>query len=63
MKKIYNAPQSTCIRLYIENDLANLVLMSGGDSPTLTTEDEILSNKKENPIWGESKSGMWDNMK
>ena len=62
MKKIYNAPQSTCIRLYIENDLANLVLMSGGDAPTLT-EDEILSNKKENPIWGESKSGMWDNMK
>lgn len=63
MKKIYNAPQSTCIRLYIENDLANLVLMSGGDAPTLTTEDDILSNKKENPIWGESKSGMWDNMK
>ena len=62
MKKIYSAPQSTCIRLYIENDLANLVLMSGGDAPTLT-EDEILSNKKENPIWGESKSGMWDNMK
>lgn len=62
MKKIYNAPQSTCIRLYAENDLANLVLMSGGDAPTLTTEDDILSNKKDNPIWGESKSGMWDNM-
>lgn len=62
MKKIYNAPQSTRIRLYAENDLANLVLMSGGDAPTLTTEDDILSNKKDNPIWGESKSGMWDNM-
>ena len=23
---------------------------------------EILSNKKENPIWGEPKGGMWDNM-
>lgn len=63
MKKTYNAPQSTCIRLYAENDMANLVLMSGDGTPTLTTEDEILSNKKENPIWGESKSGMWDNMK
>ena len=63
MKKTYNAPQSTCIRLYAENDMANLVLMSGGNAPTLSSEDEILSNKKENPIWGESKSGMWDNMK
>ena len=25
-------------------------------------DSEILSNKKENPIWGEQKGGMWDNM-
>lgn len=25
-------------------------------------DTEILSNKKENPIWGEQKGGMWDNM-
>jgi hypothetical protein len=28
----------------------------------INDDAEILSNKKENPIWGEQKSGMWDKM-
>ncbi len=65
MKKTYITPSTTSIRLFAENDVAGngISLMSGGGDPKITSEDEILSNKKENPVWGESKNGMWDNMK
>lgn len=61
MKKTYTAPTAEAINFYMEGEVA-IALMSGGDSPTITSDDEILSNKKENPIWGEQKKGMWDNM-
>ncbi len=63
-KKIYSAPKATAIRLYVENDMAGLLIISGreSDTPTITNDEEILSNKKENPIWGEQHNGMWDNM-
>ena len=55
------APTAEAIDFYMEGEVA-LNLMSGGDDPTIDNDDEILSNKKENPIWGEQKGGMWDNM-
>lgn len=65
MKKTYITPSTTSIRLFAENDVAGngISLISGGNDPTIENEGEILSNKKENPVWGESKNGMWDNMK
>lgn len=65
MKKTYITPSTTSIRLFAENDVAGngISLISGGNDPTIANEGEILSNKKENPVWGESKNGMWDNMK
>lgn len=65
MKKTYITPSTTSIRLFAENDVAGngISLISGGNDPTIADEGEILSNKKENPVWGESKNGMWDNMK
>ena len=62
MKKSYIAPQSTSYGLYWENGVA-LNILSGGDNPTLDSDEDILSNKKENPVWkGDNKGGMWDNM-
>lgn len=65
MKKTYITPSTTSIRLFAENDVAGngISLISGGNDPTIADEDEILSNKKGNPVWGGSKNGMWDNMK
>lgn len=62
MKKTYITPSTTSIRLFAENDVAGngITLISGGNDPTIENEGEILSNKKENPVWGESKNGMWD---
>lgn len=65
MKKTYRMPQTTSVRFDVEGMLA------ASDHPTSLRifEDENtggsdgLSNKKENPVWGESKNGMWDNMK
>ena len=48
MKKNYIAPQSYSYSLLWENGVAL----------------NILSNKKENPVWNDKKgSGMWDGMK
>lgn len=65
MKKTYITPSTKSIRLFAENDVAGngITLMSRGNDPTIADEGEILSNKKENPIWGGGKNGMWDNMK
>lgn len=62
MKKTYTAPTAEAIDFYMEGKVA-LNIMSSGDDPTIDQDSEILSNKKANPIWGEQKSGMWDNMK
>ena len=65
MKKTYITPSTTSIRLFAENDVAGngITLISRGNDPIIENEGEILSNKKENPVWGGSKNGMWDNMK
>lgn len=51
-KKTYNAPKATAIQLYVENDMAGLLILSGqgSDTPSINNDEEILSNKKENPI-------------
>ncbi len=61
MKKAYTAPKAEAIDFYMEGAVA-IALMSGSTDPTINDDTEILSNKKENPIWGEQKSGMWDKM-
>lgn len=61
MKKAYTAPKVEAIDFYMEGAVA-IALMSGSNDPTIDNDAEILSNKKENPIWGEQKSGMWDKM-
>ncbi len=64
MKQQYTAPTATPIRLYWEDGLAQVNLISGQSKPILDDEDDILSNKKDNPIWGtKSNSGMWSEMK
>lgn len=61
MKKAYTAPKAEAIDFYMEGAVA-IALMSGATDPTINDDAEILSNKKENPIWGEQKGGMWDKM-
>lgn len=61
MKKAYTAPKAEAIDFYMEGAVA-IALMSNPNDPTIDNDAEILSNKKENPIWGEQKSGMWDKM-
>lgn len=61
MKKAYTAPKAEAIDFYMEGAVA-LTVMSNPNNPTIDNDAEILSNKKENPIWGEQKSGMWDKM-
>lgn len=65
MKKEYKAPTAVGIRLFAENDLAGngITLASlGGGSQASTIDDnaDILSNKKENPVWGgTTHKGPW----
>lgn len=61
MKKAYTAPKAEAIDFYMEGAVA-LTVMSNPNDPTIDNDAEILSNKKENPIWGKQKSGMWDKM-
>lgn len=62
MKKKYITPESQAIRFYMENEVANIAVYSGADAPKIDTNSDILSNKKQDPIWGEQKTGMWDHM-
>lgn len=62
MKHAYIAPKATSIKLSFEAVIAQS-LQIGDGTTKVDSRDDILSNKKENPIWGESKSGMWDGMK
>lgn len=62
MKKKYMTPESQAIRFYMENEVANIAIISGGNAPTIDSNSDILSDKKQDPIWGEQKTGMWDHM-
>ena len=63
MKKNYIAPRITPYALLWENGVA-LNILSGKDTPTINSDDEVLSNKKENIIWKDNgNGGMWDGMK
>ncbi len=62
MKKSYTAPTAVALSFYMEGDVAGLLLQSGGNTPTITNDEEVLSDKRNNPIWGESKNDMWGNM-
>ena len=55
-------PESQVIRFYMENEVANIAIISGGNAPTIDSNSDILSDKKQDPIWGEQKTGMWDHM-
>lgn len=60
MKRKYITPQSISFTFQTEGMMA-ASLQIGEDE--VSDRNEILSNKRENPIWGESSnSGMWDNM-
>ncbi len=61
MKKTYTAPTAEAIEFYMEGKVA-LNIMSDPNDEVIDNDTDILSNKKENPIWGEQKGGMWDNM-
>lgn len=64
MKKKYMTPESQAIHFYMENEMmANIGLHSGENAAKINNNSEILSNKKQSPIWGEQKTGMWDHMK
>lgn len=64
MKKKYIAPLSQSFQLVMEGYMMTQS-MGIGDSAGTSVEkrDEILSGKKENPIWSESnQGGMWNNI-
>lgn len=64
MKKSYTSPTSVPMSFYMEGDVAGLLQYSGekGSSTNISNDEEILSDKRTNPIWGESNNDMWDNM-
>lgn len=60
MKRKYITPQATAFTFQTEGIMATS-LRIGNDE--VSDRNEILSNKKENPIWGgDTNKGMWDNM-
>lgn len=61
MKKTYIAPQTNAIALNIDSNILNASPNLGVDSdPTNAIEsNQILSNKKENPVWGGQSQGPW----
>ena len=64
MKKTYRMPQATSVQFDVEGMLAASAPTSLGKFEDEDTGgSDGLSNKKENPFWGESKNDMWDNMK
>lgn len=65
MKKTYTAPSSVAIQFHLEGEVAGIGLYSNTNSdPTIDNDNDILSNKRQNNIWGESNNkGMWNEMK
>lgn len=64
MKKKYIAPLSQSIQLVTEGMMAQSLRIGDNAGTSVDSRDDVLSGKKENPIWGESnQGGMWDSMK
>ncbi len=61
MKRKYITPQTTAFTFQTEGIMATSLRI--GNEEEVSDRNEILSNKKENPIWGGgTNKGMWDNM-
>lgn len=61
MKRKYITPQTTAFTFQTEGIMATSLHI--GNEEEVSDRNEILSNKKENPIWGGgTNKGMWDNM-
>lgn len=61
MKKTYIAPQTNAIALNIESNILDTSPNLGinSDSTNAIESNQILSNKKENPVWGGQSKGPW----
>ena len=61
MKKTYIAPQTNAIALNIDSNILNASPSLGinSDSTNAIESNQILSNKKENPVWGGQSKGPW----
>lgn len=65
MKHTYMAPKATTITFFSEESLMvtqSSLGIGGQNGATVDTKGDVLSNKKQHPIWGEQHNGMWDNM-
>ena len=65
MKHTYMAPKATTIKFFSEESLMvtqSSLGIGGQNGATVDTEGDVLSNKRQHPIWGEQHNGMWDNM-
>lgn len=63
MKHTYMAPKATTITFFSEDSMMTQSLSIGPQNgATIDTKGDVLSNKKQHPIWGEQHNGMWDNM-
>lgn len=64
MKHTYMAPKATTITFFSEESMMVKQSLRIGpqNGATIDTKGDVLSNKKQHPIWGEQHNGMWDNM-
>ncbi len=64
MKHTYVAPKATTIKFFSEESLmvTKSLSIGGQNGATVDTKGDVLSNKRQHPIWGEQHNGMWDNM-
>lgn len=65
MKHTYMAPNATTITFFSEESLMvtqSSLGIGGQNGATVDTKGDVLSNKRQHPIWGEQHNGMWDNM-
>lgn len=65
MKHTYVAPKATTIKFFSEESLMvtqSSLGIGGQNGATVDTKGDVLSNKRQPPIWGEQHNGMWDNM-
>lgn len=65
MKHTYMAPKATTITFFSEESLMvtqSSLGIGGQNGATVDTQGDVLSNKRQHPIWGEQHNGMWDNM-
>ncbi len=65
MKHTYMAPKATTIMFFSEESMMvtqSSLGIGGQNGATVDTKGDVLSNKRQHPIWGEQHNGMWDNM-